>query len=257
MDEQAAKEWQDYKRRPSVDEFRNRLVDRYYPLVLMSGNRIKKNLPESVPIEDLFSAGVFGLVDAIKAFDLSRGVKFETYSLLRIRGAMLDELRHMDWVPRLVRSRATKLSNAADAFQTRTGRPPGFEELADELSITELELEAMLAETKVPGLGSIYFKMGNEFGEFREKEVIDTVENEQAEMPVLDAGRMDFIRTVTRGLNKSERIIFLQYYVEGDTMKQIGKQLDLSESRVSQMHSAVIDRMRSSLSCDELQALID
>jgi RNA polymerase sigma factor FliA len=109
--------WRAYKEDPENKELRNRLVEEYLPLVRYNGERIWQRLPEGVELDDLVSAGVFGLMDAIEAFDLSRGVKFETYCVPRIRGAMLDELRTMDWVPRLVRSKASKLQEATKTLE--------------------------------------------------------------------------------------------------------------------------------------------
>src|ERR1700678_4030898 len=124
--------WRDYKTEPTV-ELRNQLVELFLPLVKYNAERIWSRLPEGVDLDDLISAGVFGLMDAIEAFDLERGVKFETYCVPRIRGAMLDELRCMDWVPRLVRSKATKMEEARKTLEAALGRPPRQEEMADRL----------------------------------------------------------------------------------------------------------------------------
>ena len=116
--------WQRYRAEPNNIDLRNRLVEQYMPLVRYNGERIWARLPDGVELDDLISAGIFGLMDAIEAFDMERGVKFETYCVPRIRGAMLDELRTMDWVPRLVRSKASKLSEATKQLETRYGRQP-------------------------------------------------------------------------------------------------------------------------------------
>src|SRR5215213_3227255 len=127
--------WRDYRLDPSRKDLRNRLVERYLPLVKYNGERIWARLPEGVELDDLISAGVFGLMDAIDAFDMSRGVKFETYCVPRIRGAMLDELRTMDWVPRLVRSKASKLNEATKTLEAELGRPPSHDEMAEKLGV--------------------------------------------------------------------------------------------------------------------------
>ena len=113
--------WESFKADPSSEELRNRLVEMYLHLVKYNGERIWARLPEGVELDDLVSAGIFGLMDAIDAFDLTRGVKFETYCVPRIRGAMLDELRTMDWVPRLVRSKASKLNEALKTLEAKIG----------------------------------------------------------------------------------------------------------------------------------------
>src|SRR5438552_7994764 len=134
--------WKDHKAEPTV-EFRNQLVELYLPLVKYNAERIWARLPEGVDLDDLISAGVFGLMDAIDAFDLERGVKFETYCVPRIRGAMLDELRTMDWVPRLVRSKASRLEETRKALEAEHGRPPRLEEMATLLGITIEDYEKM------------------------------------------------------------------------------------------------------------------
>src|SRR5205085_8972443 len=126
--------WHDYRAAPTV-ELRNRLVEHYMPLVKYNAERIWARLPDGVELDDLISAGVFGLMDAIEAFDLSRGVKFETYCVPRIRGAMLDELRTMDWAPRLVCSKANKLEEARKTLEAELGRPPSETELSEHMQI--------------------------------------------------------------------------------------------------------------------------
>src|SRR5271156_3003828 len=135
--------WRDYHSSRSV-ALRNQLVERYLPLVRYNAERIWSRLPEGVELDDLISAGVFGLMDAIDAFDLERGVKFETYCVPRIRGAMLDELRTMDWVPRLVRSKASRLEDARKTLEAEHGRPPRAEELAQRLGVSMEEFEHLV-----------------------------------------------------------------------------------------------------------------
>src|SRR5438067_8246173 len=134
--------WRDYRAEPTV-EMRNQLVEIYLPLVKYNAERIWSRLPEGVELDDLISAGVFGLMDAIEAFDLERGVKFETYCVPRIRGAMLDELRTMDWVPRLVRSKASRLEESRKALEVEKGRPPQPDELATALGVSLQEYDKM------------------------------------------------------------------------------------------------------------------
>src|SRR5206468_2334521 len=140
-----AQVWLAYRAEPTV-ELRNQLVENYLPLVKYNAEGIWSRLPDGVELDDLISAGVFGLMDAIDAFDLGRGVKFETYCVPRIRGAMLDELRTMDWVPRLVRSKASKMEEARKSLEAELGRPPNADEMAAKLGVTIDEYQAMLAE---------------------------------------------------------------------------------------------------------------
>src|SRR5438876_3291805 len=147
--------WKRYKADPDNQELRNLLVENYLPLVKYNGERIWARLPDGVELDDLVSAGVFGLMDAIDAFDLSRGVKFETYCVPRIRGAMLDELRTMDWVPRLVRSKASKLNEAVKTLEARYGRPPSETELSEHMQISVVELEKMMVEASAVNLISL------------------------------------------------------------------------------------------------------
>jgi len=238
--------WIEFKKDQSVQELRNRLVEMYLPLVKYNGERIWARLPEGVELDDLISAGVFGLMDAIDAFDLSRGVKFETYCVPRIRGAMLDELRTMDWVPRLVRSKASKLNEAMKNVEARLGRQPSGPELAEELGITVPELEKMILDANAVNLISLN-KKWYETDSYKDVREIDILEDKKGEDPTKRIQKNDLMRLVTKGLNRNERLIIILYYYEELTMKEIGATLDLSESRVSQMHSSIVQRLQGQL----------
>jgi RNA polymerase sigma factor for flagellar operon FliA len=238
--------WREYKLDPTRTELRNRLVERYLPLVKYNGERIWARLPEGVELDDLVSAGVFGLMDAIDAFDLTRGVKFETYCVPRIRGAMLDELRTMDWVPRLVRSKASKLGEATKSLETRLGRHPTELELAEHMQLSVAELEKMMVEASAVNLISLN-KKWYETDSYKDVREIDILEDKKGEDPTRRIQKNDLMRLVTKGLNRNERLIIILYYYEELTMKEIGATLDLSESRVSQMHSSIVQRLQLQL----------
>ena len=241
-----AEVWVQFKKDPSNRDLRNRLVERYLPLVKYNGERIWARLPDGVELDDLISAGVFGLMDAIKAFDMGRGVKFETYCVPRIRGAMLDELRSMDWVPRLVRSKASKLNVAVKKLEADLGRSPTEVELAAHMEMTVQELEKMIQEANAVGLISLN-KKWYETDSYKDVREIDILEDKKGEDPTKRIQKSDLMRLVTKGLNRNERLIIILYYYEEMTMKEIGSTLDLSESRVSQMHSAIVQRLQGQL----------
>ncbi|MEO2049195.1 MAG: FliA/WhiG family RNA polymerase sigma factor [Pirellulales bacterium] len=238
--------WIQFKKDPSQRELRNRLVEHYLRLVKYNGERIWARLPDGVELDDLISAGVFGLMDAIKAFDMSRGVKFETYCVPRIRGAMLDELRSMDWVPRLVRSKASKLNEGIRVLEARLGRHPTESELASHMELTSAELEKMISDANAVNLISLN-KKWYETDSYKDVREIDILEDKKGDDPTKRIQKSDLMRLVTKGLNRNERLIIILYYYEEMTMKEIGSTLDLSESRVSQMHSAIVQRLQSQL----------
>src|SRR5215475_2580630 len=153
--EEIAEIWKEFKADPSNKALRNRLIEQYLPLVKYNGERIWSRLPDGVELGDLISAGVFGLMDAINAFDMSRGVKFETYCVPRIRGAMRDELRTMDWVPRLVRSKASRLNEGIKALEAKLGRQPNENELAIHMGMSIPELEKMITDANAVNLISL------------------------------------------------------------------------------------------------------
>jgi RNA polymerase sigma factor FliA len=238
--------WKQFKANPDNVELRNCLMERYAPLVRYNGERLRSRLPEGVELDDLVSAGMFGLMDAIDAFDLERGVKFETYCVPRIRGAMLDELRTMDWVPRLVRSKASKLGEATKQLEARYGRHPTDTELADQMQISIRELEKMRSDASAVNLVSLN-KKWYETDSYKDVREIDVLEDKRGEDPTRRVQKNDLMRLVTKGLNRNERLIIILYYYEELTMKEIGATLDLSESRVSQMHTSIVERLKSQL----------
>ncbi len=238
--------WIAYKQDPTRIDLRNRLIEHYLPLVRYNAERIWTRLPQGVDLEDLVSAGTFGLLDAIEAFDLDRGVKFETYCVPRIRGAMLDELRTMDWVPRLVRSKASKLAEATKALESQLGRHPSEQELAEHLGISLDELEKLMVEASAVNVVSLN-KKWYETDSYKDVREIDILEDKRGEDPTKRIQKSDLMRLVTKGLNRNERLIIILYYYEELTMKEIGATLDLSESRVSQMHSSIVQRLQEQL----------
>lgn len=238
--------WLDYKQDQSNQDLRNALIENYFQLVRYNADRVWQKLPDGVDINDLISAGVFGLMDAIDAFDMDRGVKFETYCVPRIRGAMLDELRTMDWVPRLVRSKASKVEAARRQVQAETGRPATSLELAAKLELSLDEFEKMRAEASAVGLVSLN-KKWFETDSYKDVREVDIVEDSKGEDPTNGIQKLDVMKLVTKGLNRNERLIIILYYYEELTMKEIGQTLGLSESRVSQMHSSIVARLKDQL----------
>ncbi len=238
--------WRSYRADQSNVSLRNRLIERYLPLVRYNAERVWQKLPEGVDLNDLMSAGVFGLMDAIDAFDLERGVKFETYCVPRIRGAMLDELRTMDWVPRLVRSKASKLEAARKAAEAELGRPPADAEIALRMGLPLEEFDKLKTEASAVGLVSLN-KKWYETDSYKDVREIDILEDSKGEDPTSGLQKRDLMRLVTKGLNRNERLIIILYYYEELTMKEIGATLGLSESRVSQMHSSIVVRLKDQL----------
>ncbi len=245
-EEEIAQVWLDFKRDQSNQNLRNALIERFLPLVRYNAERVWAKLPDGVDLNDLISAGVFGLMDAIEAFDLDRGVKFETYCVPRIRGAMLDELRTMDWVPRLVRSKASKLEAARKEAEAELGRPPSDAEIARKMGLPMEEYDKHKSEASAVNLVSLN-KKWYETDSYKDVREIDIIEDTKGEDPTDGIQKRDVMKLVTKGLNRNERLIIILYYYEELTMKEIGTTLGLSESRVSQMHSSIVARLKDQL----------
>ena len=240
--EETAKLWEDFIQDKSNQTFRNALIERYLPLVRFHGEKLSHKLPDEVELDDLVSAGVFGLMDAIDAFDVNREVKFETYCAQRIRGAMLDELRNMDWVPRLVRFRTRKLSEANKTLSDKFGRMPTHEELAEHMNLSPAEMERLVSDANTVTTVSLNKKWFETDGS-KDISEMELVEDQKGEDPTSRIQKTDLMRLVTKGLARNERLIIILYYYEEMTMKEVGATLNLSESRVSQMHTEIMNRL--------------
>jgi RNA polymerase sigma factor for flagellar operon FliA len=240
--------WVQYKRRPT-DEFRNLLVENYLPLVRYHAERVAAKLPGMIDINDLMSAGIFGLMDAISKFDLERGIKFETYCATRIRGSIIDELRAMDWVPRLTRSRSSTLDAASRSLENELGRVPTDAEIAKRLKIGLEQFEKTYAKANIVETVSLSRKWF-ETDSNRDVREIDVLEDTAMPNPFDNSRLKDLKEFIARGLSRAERLIIILYYFEEMTMKEIGATLDLSESRVSQVHSSILARLRARAQSD-------
>jgi RNA polymerase sigma factor for flagellar operon FliA len=237
--------WRTYKE-TSDPNLRNLLVERYLPLVRYISERLLVSLPKSIDVEDLQSAGVFGLMDAIDGFDLGRGIKFKTYCTTRIRGSILDELRSQDWVPRLVRLKAHQLSKAYKALEIELGREPTDFEMASKMGVSLDELSGMVEEASVCNIFSLSEKWDeNEDDDSLEK--VEMLEDRQSLDPIETLNQKDMLRAITRSLTKKEKLIIIMYYYEGLTMREIGDILSLTESRVCQIRSNVMAKLKVQL----------
>ncbi|MBN1442746.1 MAG: FliA/WhiG family RNA polymerase sigma factor [Planctomycetes bacterium] len=237
--------WREYKQTGDTN-LRNILIEKYLPLVKYIAERLLAKLPQNIELDDLQSAGIFGLMDAVDGFDLERGVKFETYCTTRIRGAILDELRSLDWVPRIVRNKANRIEQAWKGLEVELGRAPTDLEMAERLSISLDEYEEMLREASAITIVSLTDK-AKEDQSSKSLRKIDLLEDKKAIDPEAELKKKEITDFVTRGLSRKERLIILLYYYEDLTMREIGATLNLSESRVCQLHSRIIFRLKSQL----------
>ncbi len=235
--------WRAYLEDPSKEK-RNALVEAYLNVVKYCAKRLRKRLPNSVSLDDLVSSGVFGLIDAIKKYDPERGVKFKTYSTLRIRGSILDSLRSEDWVPRLIRKKTNQYNDAVDRLEARLGRRPTHIEIADEMGVSLDELEELQREISTSVMFSLTPSWSEESDEL---ENIDRLKQSTEPAPDRELKKKDLVDYITSSLQKKERLVLLLYYVEDLTMKEIGETLDLSESRICQIHSSVISELQREL----------
>ena len=237
--------WLEYRVAPTL-EIRNFLIQKHLEIVRYTAERMHKRLPSEVDVDDLMSSGLFGLMDAIDAFDLDRKVKFETYCTQRIRGAIFDELRAMDWVPRLVRSRTAKVEKVRKTIEMETGQRPTDDEVSIRMNVAGEEFEKLQKDSRPVGIVSITRKCFDSDGSKDVRE-IDVIRDARAESPAFTVQKTDLQSLVTKGLSRAERLIVILYYYEEMTMKEIGQTLDLSESRVSQMHSSILARLKAQL----------
>ena len=237
--------WVTYKK-TGDQNLRDVLLETYLPLVRMIAERLLQTLPRSIELDDLQSAGVFGLMDAIDGFDLSRGIKFKTYCTTRIRGSILDELRSQDWVPRLVRLKAHKLEKALRQLEGQLGRQPNNYELAEAMGVSLEELSATQSEANARAMFSLSEKW-DDGDDDKDMEKVEILADQKSDDPAESSDSRDLFEAITRHLTKKERLIIIMYYYEGLTMREIGEIMELTESRVCQIHSNVMGRLKGQL----------
>jgi RNA polymerase sigma factor for flagellar operon FliA len=229
-----------------LETLRNALLERHQPLVRYIAERLLQTLPKSIELDDLVSWGNFGLMDAIRGFEPERNIKFKTYCTTRIRGAILDQLRSQDWVPRLVRLKAGKIDRALQKLTGEYGREPTHAELADALQMDHDELLAEMEGASAKAVFSLSEKWDDRDDDSA-VEKVDVLEDKKSIDPIGELHKRDMMLYLTRSLTHKERFIIEQYYQVGHTMREIGEMLQLTESRVCQIHSNVMSRMKDML----------
>ncbi|MDO8962966.1 MAG: RNA polymerase sigma factor WhiG [Coriobacteriia bacterium] len=241
--------WTRFKETGDVSA-REQLILHYSPLVKYVAGRVSANLPQTVENADLISYGIFGLIDAIQKFDMERGIKFETYAIARIKGAIIDELRSLDWVPRSVRARARDIERAIMALESRLLRTPTDVEVAAELAIPVKDLQDTFAKLSYTSIVS-FEELWAPGGEKDEKSTLmSMIRDDSADDPVL-MFESEEIKEILAGaierLPERERTVVVLYYYEGLSLKEFGQVLGVTESRVSQLHTKAVLRLRARL----------
>lgn len=236
--------WKTYQNNPS-SEIREQIILEYVPLVKVVAGRLSMYLGYNVEYDDLVGYGVFGLIDAIDKYDAAKDVKFETYASLRIRGSILDHIRKMDWIPRTIRQRQKKLDEAVKQIEMRTGKNASEEEIALEIGITEDELAVWQSQLKITNVVSL-----NEYVEQGSEPVMDARKNShfiQPEDKVSENELKEVLKDTLEMLTEKERKVIELYYYEELTLKEISKVLSVSESRISQLHTKALLKMRKKM----------
>lgn len=228
---------------------REALILEHAPMIRYVAGRIAMRLPAHVSLDDLMSAGVMGLIDAVDKFDPKQKVKFKTYAEFRIRGAILDELRAMDWVPRSVRRKSTKLEAVYTKLQNKLGRPASDEEVAQELGIGIEELMTLLDQVKGVSLLSVD-DPDSPLSQLDSEQIVEALGRTEHEDPLALLGLAELQKQVAEaiiGLPDKEKLVVSLYYYDELTMREIGEVLGYTESRISQMHTKAILRLRARL----------
>lgn len=233
-DTAVAQLWSDY-RESRDEEIRNRLVLQYSPLVKFVAGRVRSGLPSSIDQSDLISDGVFGLIDAIERFEPERGLQFQTFAVPRIRGAIIDGLRSMDWVPRSVRSKVRDVTAAQSALEARLGRAADDTEVAEEAGMSLRELRDLYSKVSFTSVASF-----DDFG------LTDDPAG-GAHKATEDEDTRRMLRAAIAGLRERDQIVLALYYFEGLTLAEIGSVLGVTESRVSQLHTRATLALRGHL----------
>ena len=239
--------WQRYAQSSAPGD-REALILHYAPLVKYVAGRVAVGMPASVDHADLVSYGIFGLMDAIEKFDLDKGYKFETYAITRIRGAIIDELRSIDWVPRSVRARARSLEAATQRLETELHRSPSDEELIAELGWSLEELHDTLTRISMTSMAALDEVLDG--GDGDRITLVDTLQDLSVTMPEDSLDEVEtkrILRETIGRLSEREQTVLGLYYFEGMTLAQIGEVLGVTESRISQIHTKAVFNLRAKL----------
>ncbi len=242
-----AKLWADYKASAARDA-RDRLILHYSPLVKYVAGRVSVGLPQNIEQADLVSYGIFGLIDAIEKFDPDRKIKFETYAIARIKGAIIDELRSIDWVPRSVRAKARSVERAYAKLENQLLRTPTDAEVAAEMGISEADLQTIFHQISFVGVVALDEMLSSGGGERGESTTLGDTIPDKAEGPVqlFEGEEMkQLLAAAVNRLGEREKIVLMLYYYEGFTLAQIGDVLGVTESRVCQIHTKAVLQLRS------------
>jgi RNA polymerase sigma factor FliA len=240
--------WVDFARTRDK-AIRDRLILTYSPLVKYVAGRLGSGLPAHVDEGDLVSYGLLGLIGAIERYDPSRDIKFETYAIARIKGAIIDELRALDWVPRSVRSRAREIERAISELEAKTGVAPTDEQIAAKIGISVDELEESLADISRSSIAALD-ELWSVSGEGDQISLMDTIEDESGPRPeaALDQTEMrEALADAIARLPEREKLVVTLYYYEELTLREIGEVLGVTESRISQLHTKAILRLKARL----------
>ncbi len=231
-------------------ERRNELIVEYLPLVRFIASRIASRLPQHIELGDLVNSGIIGLIDAIEKFDASRKIKFKTYAEFRIKGSILDELRALDWVPRSTRQKSSRLEKAYAELEQQLGRSASDAEMMEFLKIKPEEFNVLLREARGVALLSLDDLQGNDHEDGFERNLLDYLADPEALSPSQILNLDQIYRIVAETIDQlpeKERLVISLYYYEELTMKEIGEILSITESRVSQIHTKAILRLRGRL----------
>jgi RNA polymerase sigma factor FliA len=244
--------WRRYKASGS-DRAREQLVVAYSPLVKYVAGRVAVGLPQNVDQADLVSYGIFGLIDAIEKFDLERGFKFETYAIARIKGAIIDELRSIDWVPRSVRAKARSLEKAYAKLESKLHRTPTDSELAEEMGVTDAQLQQTFSQISFIGLVALDETLSGAGERGETMSLGDTVADaEPGPMAAYEVEEMrQILADAINGMPEREKIVLTLYYYEGLTLAEIGQVLGVTESRVCQIHTKSVIHLRAKIAASE------
>ena len=243
--------WADYKA-GGERELRDQLIVHYSPLVKYVAGRVATGLPQNVDQADLVSYGIFGLIDAIEKFDLERGFKFETYAIARIKGNILDELRSIDWVPRSVRAKARSIEKAYSKLESTLHRTPTDAELAEELDVTDEQLQTMLGQISFTGLVALDEMLSG--GDRGDSMTLGDTVPDTGVGPVAAYEVEEMRQILADAINRlpeREKTVLTLYYYEGLTLAEIGSILGVTESRVCQIHTKSVIQLRARMAASE------